>query len=430
MNIGFVCSEYFSYGEKNGKLTPTSAHGGFGFLTRTKAEYLALLGHDVHVFTYASSFDYERNASDAFEENGVKIHLIPERERVGKNSISTGLNYILSSPKENKYFKETVDKEDIQILQFEDTPTSLLMSETNRAQKILVFQDPFDYYDTNLLIDSERHYLNLLNDGRQFYTIKQKGSFSHEIAINLLHKKNFVSPVRRIVEKSSLLSIFTEADFIGTKVKDLFNLPYTPKTLRNPINIFQEVREKTEKPSFVWVARWDPQKRPDTMLYIASKLSKYDFYMIGTATRGSRSYISVEERLSSEFSKYPNIHILGFIDEFAKREYIGKAWGLVNTSIREGLPITFLEALAEGTPIISYVDPDSYVSRFGIKVNYDLESFMQGIEQAVSERLFQKIGQDERSFVSHEHALDVVMNKHIQTYNNLEVQLLDEKRGK
>jgi hypothetical protein len=55
---------------------------------------------------------------------------------------------------------------------------------------------------------------------------------------------------------------------------------------------------------------------------------------------------------------------------------------------------------------------------------------MQGIEQAVSERLFQKIGQDERSFVSHEHALDVVMNKHIQTYNNLEVQLLDEKRGK
>ena len=420
MNIGFVCSEYFSYGERNGKLAPTSVHGGFGFLTRTKAEYLASLCHDVHVFTYASSFDYERNASDAFEENGVKIHLIPERERVGKNSISTGLTYIFSSPKDNKYFKETVDREDIQILQFEDTPTTLLMSETDRVPKILVFQDPFDYYDVNLLLDSEHNYLNLLKGGGQFYTIKQRGTFLHEAVVNLLHRKNFVSPVRRIVEKSSLLNIFTEADFIGAKVRTLFKLSYTPKTLRNPINVFDEVREKTEKPSFVWIGRWDPQKRPDTMLYVASKLPDYDFYMIGTATRGPKSYISVEEKLSVEFSKYSNIHILGFIDESSKRDYIGKAWGLINTSVREGLPITFLEALAEGTPIISYVNPDNYVSRFGIKVDYDEKSFIQGIELAVSERLFQKIGQEERLYASREHGLDVVMNKHIQIYKDLE----------
>ena len=420
MNIGFVCSEYFSYVEKNGKLTPTSAHGGFGFLTKTKAEYLASLGHNVHIFSYALSFDYERNARESFEENQVKIHLIPERERVGKNSISTGLNYILSSPKENKYFKEIVDKEDIQILQFEDTPTTLLMSGSQKAQKILVFQDPFDYYDNNLLIDSGRHYLNLLNGDRQFYKIKQPRNFSHETAINLLHKKNFVSPVRRILEKSSLLSIFTEADFIGKKVRTLFRLSYTPKTLRNPINVFKEVREKTDRPSFVWIGRWDPQKRPDTMLYIASKLPGYDFYMIGTATRGPRNYISVEEKLSVEFSRYSNIHILGFIDESSKRNYIGKAWGLINTSIREGLPITFLEALAEGTPIISYVNPDNYVSRFGIKVDYDERSFMQGIDQAVSERLFQKIGQEERLYASMEHGLDAVMNKHIRIYKDLE----------
>ena len=420
MNIGFVCSEYFSYGEKNGKLTPTSAHGGFGFLTRTKAEYLASLGHNVHVFTYASSFDHERNVPDTFDENSVKIHLIQEKERVGKNSISTGLNYILNSPKENKHFKETVEREDIRILQFEDIPTTLLMSEPQKAQKILVFQDPFDYYDTNLLIDSERHYLNLLNGDRQFYAIKQAGSFSHETAVNLLHRKDFVNPVRRIVEKSSLLSIFSEADFIGTKVRTLFRLPYTPKTLRNPINVFKEVREKTDRPSFVWIGRWDPQKRPDTMLYVASKLPDYDFYMIGTATRGSKDYISVEEKLSVEFSKYSNIHILGFIDESSKRNYIGKAWGLINTSIREGLPITFLEALAEGTPIISYVNPDNYVSRFGIKVDYDERSFMQGIDRAVSERLFQKIGQEERLYASMEHGLDAVMNKHIQIYKDLE----------
>ena len=420
MNIGFVCSEYFSYGEKDGKLIPTSSHGGFGFLTKTKAEYMVSLGHDVHVFTYISSFDFDRNTAEVFEENGVKIHLIPEKQKIGMNSISTGLKYLLSSPQENKYFKETVIDEGIQILQFEDTPTTLLISEIGGVSKILVFQDPFDYYDINLLVDSEHNYLNLLNGNWLFYTIKQKGNFSNETAINLLHKKSFVNPVRRIIEKSSLPIIFTEADFIGTKVRNLFNLSYTPETLRNPIRIFDKVQKKTDKPSFVWVARWDPQKRPDTMLHIASKLPHYDFFMIGTATRGSKSYISVEDKLSSYFSKYSNIHILGFVDESTKRDYIGKSWGLINTSIREGLPITFLETLAEGTPIISYIDPDNYVSRFGIKVDYNEESFIKGIEQAVSERLYHKIGQDERSYALREHDLGVVMNKHIQIYKELE----------
>lgn len=427
MNIGFVCPEYFGYRKKDGGITPTSAHGGFGFLTKTKAEYLASVDYNVHVFTYLSSFGKDMNVSDTFVENGVKIHLIPEKERIGKNSVSTAVNYFLSSPRGNDYFREIIKDEDIQILQFEDTPTTLMLAETHTIPKILVFQDPFDYYDNNLLIDSEQSYLNLLKGNQKFYTIKESGNFSHEKIINILHKKNFINPINRIIKRSSLLSIFAEANFIGKKVENLFNLEYTPNTLRNPINIFKDLREKTERPSFVWIGRWDPQKRPDSMLYIASKLPNYDFYMIGTATRGSRNYITVEKKLSSDFSKYPNIHILGFIDEQAKRGYVGKAWGLINTSVREGLPITFLEALAEGTPIISYVDPDNYVSRFGIKADYTQESFINAIEQAVSERLFQKIGEDERSYAINEHALDVVMKKHIHIYRNLEGENLYDK---
>ena len=419
MNIGFVCSEYFSYVNDKGKLNPTSSHGGFGFLTKTKAEYLAELGYNVHVFTYSSSFDYDTNVSRELNENGVKIHLIQERERFGKNSILTGLKYLFSSQKENSYFKQVVDREGIQILQFEDTPTSLLVTETKKAKKILIFQDPFDYYDANLLVDSEHNFSNLLNSNTKFYNIKQKGSFSKEKVVNFLHKKNFVRPIERILKKSAVESIFTEADFIGNKVKTLFNLTYTPQTLRNPIKVYENVRDKTVKPSFVWVARWDPQKRPDTMLQVASKLPEYDFYLIGTATKGARSFTKVEEKLSYEFSKYPNIHILGFIPESTKREYIGRAWGLINTSIREGLPITFLEALAEGTPIISYVDPDNYSTKFGIKVDYNERSFINGIERAVSEKLFSKVGQEERLYASREHGLDIIMNKHIEIYKEL-----------
>jgi glycosyltransferase involved in cell wall biosynthesis len=44
---------------------------------------------------------------------------------------------------------------------------------------------------------------------------------------------------------------------------------------------------------------------------------------------------------------------------------LGSAWMIVNTSIHESLPISFLEALHCGTPIVSCQDPEGVTSRFG-----------------------------------------------------------------
>ncbi|MEM0135106.1 MAG: glycosyltransferase family 4 protein [Thermoplasmatales archaeon] len=428
MNIGFVCSEYFSSREINGNLIPTSAHGGFGFLTRAKAEFLASLGHTVHVFTYSSNFYYGKKGSFELIENGVKIHLVPERERVGRSMISTGLNYLLNKPKENGNFLSVINKEELQILQFEDTPTTLLLANIASLPKILVFQDPFDYYDINLLIDSDHNYRRLLEDNNDPYIVKKEDEkFHNQIIINFLHKKNFVKPIREIIDHSKFRSVFAEADFIGTKVKKMFSLNYTPLTIRNPVELYENCWEKTRIPSFVWVGRWDPQKRVDTMLRVASELPEYDFYLIGTATEGANDYALIEKHLIEKFSKYSNIHILGFIDEFTKRERIGRSWALINTSIREGLPITFLEAMAEGTPIVSYVDPDSYVSRFGIKVNYSIESFKEGIERSVQEKLYERIGEKEREFIRREHEISVVMKRHNDIYKDILGDKINEK---
>ena len=420
MNIGFVCSEYFGLKEVNGKFIPTSAHGGFGFLTKVKAEWLAKSGHEVHVFTYAASFDFGNQTPEVIEENGVKIHLIKEKERVGKGTFSTGLNYLLSKPKGNNIFREVIIQQDPDILQFEDTPTSLLLAELGKLSKILIFQDPFDYYDNNLLIDSDHQYLTLLEGNTDPYVFKKDDyRFPNESIINHLHKKNFVSPVRNLLKNSASMSVFAEADFIGNKVKKLFGLNSTPGTIRNPIAIFDKMNEKTERPSFVWVGRWDPQKRPDIMLRVASLIPEFDFFLIGTATRGSRDYLSIEKKLTTEYSKYSNIHVLGFVTEEKKREYIGKSWGLVNTSVREGLPITFLESMAEGTPIISYVDPDNYVSKFGIKVDYDIEAFRRAIHKVAEQKLHERIAEEERNFINEEHKVSVIMNKHIEVYHRI-----------
>jgi glycosyltransferase involved in cell wall biosynthesis len=39
--------------------------------------------------------------------------------------------------------------------------------------------------------------------------------------------------------------------------------------------------------------------------------------------------------------------------------------------VREGLPLTFLEAAAYGCPIISRVDPDQFATKFGRQVHDD-----------------------------------------------------------
>ncbi len=337
-----------------------------------------------------------------------------------KNFLSRGIWNLIFSPKEDEIFKNQILKDGIQIIQFEDTPTFLILTDVGKVPKILVFQDPWDFYDINLLLDSEKDYLGILYGNNKDYVLRgPEGKFPNQWAVNFLQKKNVINPIKHILKKASSLKLYAEADFIGKKVQNMFHLKEPPETLRNPIIIYDEVREKTKKPSFTWIARWDPQKRPDMMLKIARDLPDYDFYLIGTATVNSRDYLSIEKKLKDEFSKYSNIHILGFVDEKTKREYIGRSWALINTSIREGLPITFLEAMAEGTPIISYVDPDNYTSKFGIKVDYNVSSFKDAINKSVKEKLYEKIGETEREYIKKEHEISVVMKKHIDIYHDL-----------
>ena len=419
MKIGLVCSEYFSYKRTDGEIIPTSTHGGFGFVTRVKAEWLCNAGHDVHVFTYAASYDYNSKNTEVIEENGVKIHLMPEKDRSGKSAFSSGIKQ-LSKPKGNNFFKEAISEQNLQILQFEDTPTTLLLAGLETIPKILIFQDPFDYYDINLLTDSQNNYSSLTEGYKEQYVVKTENyKFQNQTAINYLHKRNFVSPIRKLLTTPGQLTTFAVADFIGEKVKNLFGLTSAPITVRNPIEIYDKTRRKTEKPSFVWVARWDTQKRPDTMLEIASQIPEFDFYLIGTGTIGSKDNVSVEKRLTNEFSKYPNIHILGFVEEEIKRKYIGEAWALVSTSIREGLPSAFLEAMAEGTPLISYVDPDNYVSNFGVKVDYEIEAYKLAIHGVADQKLYEKIGEQERDFIRTQHDVNIIMKKHLEIYQKI-----------
>jgi len=63
-----------------------------------------------------------------------------------------------------------------------------------------------------------------------------------------------------------------------------------------------------------------------------------------------------------------NLHFVGHVDGIEKNNFIRDAKILVNTSIHEALPISFLEALSYGTVLVSNRNPEDLTSKFGIHV--------------------------------------------------------------
>ncbi|MGH9238293.1 MAG: glycosyltransferase, partial [Vicinamibacterales bacterium] len=61
-----------------------------------------------------------------------------------------------------------------------------------------------------------------------------------------------------------------------------------------------------------------------------------------------------------------NVRFLGHLDGDEKRDRLSSAWALVNTSIHESLPTSFLESLACETPIVSCTNEDDVARRFGV----------------------------------------------------------------
>lgn len=127
--------------------------------------------------------------------------------------------------------------------------------------------------------------------------------------------------------------------------------------LPNPIGL-RANRLKSGEPTVVFLGRLDPIKRPWVFVELARRLPQVQFLMLGQAHfRGEGAY-KVEAPPS-------NLHVLGHQGEEAKTRLLSEAWATVNTSVHEGLAVSFLESFACETPVISCQDPGYLVSRFG-----------------------------------------------------------------
>lgn len=105
----------------------------------------------------------------------------------------------------------------------------------------------------------------------------------------------------------------------------------------------------------LWVATVRPQKRPELLLEIARRLPQLRFVMIGGSDPGLRAE-EYARSIRAAAAQVPNVEFKGFVPFEEADRHFGAARLVVNTSLYEGFPNTFLQAWSRGVPTLAFVD--------------------------------------------------------------------------
>jgi glycosyltransferase involved in cell wall biosynthesis len=130
---------------------------------------------------------------------------------------------------------------------------------------------------------------------------------------------------------------------------------------------YEPPRVRTEDKSdlALWVGRIHPNKRPEMLLELAKRLPQRRFVMVGGAGQGVGDY---EERIRAQAAGLPNVELTGFLPLAQVEPWFDRARVLVNTSLFEGMPNTFLQAWARDIPTVGTVDVGAGVHHVAMDV--------------------------------------------------------------
>lgn len=231
-----------------------------------------------------------------------------------------------------------------------------------------------------------------------------------QVLMNYLYEDNFL--VKKAVRRADCH--FAAANFLIKKSRKKYRLMDDPIFLPSPIS-FAGTVQKADQPTVCFIGRLDRRKRPDVFFEIARKFPNIHFVAIGAGQNRV-----VERKLREGYVDVHNLEIIGFLDQFAGRrlsEYLSRSWILVNTSAREALPTTFIEASMHGCAILSEIDPDGFASRFGCHVMDG--DYVSGLHHLLEDNLWRKQGELGRRYTNDVFELVKSVQNHINIYEKI-----------
>lgn len=208
--------------------------------------------------------------------------------------------------------------------------------------------------------------------------------------------------------------VMVPAQFLKQVVARKYGLAAEPIFMPTPIRVVQSVCKAAE-PTVCFLGRLDRRKRPERFLKLAARFPDVRFICVGEAQ--DKRY---DDYLRRQYGGEPNLELTGFIDQFRDSrvsDILAKSWVLINTSAREGLPNTYMEAAAHRCAILSAVDPDGFASRFGYHA--PTGDFEAGLKMLLNEGLWRRQGDAGFNYVSEVYEVGKAIDMQVVLYETV-----------
>lgn len=314
IKVGLIVDEFFGGAD--------TAFGGYGFLARKYiANYIANEHIRIEVLLGKGS---KRFTAEEYDVDNVKVYRLP------RNSWAT---------------KRWLKKKNYDVyLSIELTDNFVLNHELASSKKLVLWvQDPRPTYEWD-----------------EINTVKLFPEFNY-----------YDQKIYDLVNKwyrNNRVKFISQGVFLNQKAIDLYELDQNTNIqyLPNPIDIDVEFNPETyvKKNIIIFLGRIESVKRGWLFCEIAKKMPNYQFYVLGKTHREA----SKNSEIMKDYYSIVNLHFVGHVEGKDKEQYLKDAKILVNTSIHEALPISFLEALSYGTLLVSNRNPENLTDKFGVYV--------------------------------------------------------------
>jgi len=359
MKVCLICSEFFAWGK----------YGGFGRAAR-------LIGREL-------------------AKHGVTVcAVVPRREDQKAVEILDGIT-VLSYPFSQALSRTNLFKKcDADIYHSEQPSIASWIAQKAMPHKkhIVTFQDPKGWYDWMLELVSPS-----LNSLRVLMACAYE---SNPLVTNALNHSD---------------GLFYCARYMQKNIPRVYRLHKPVEFLPTPIHLPKNNPTKSKQPTVCFVGRWDRRKKPERFFELARKNPNIQFI-----APGKSQDCRWDEHLRSKYGILSNVEMPGFLDQFLNNslsEVLSKSWILVNTSTREGLPNTFLEALAHKCSLLSIVNPENLTERYGHVVKNG--DFSSGLSHLLADSRWKEKGEAGYTYIARHYELHKAIEVHMAIYEKL-----------
>lgn len=331
--------------------------GGYGILAREYiSKYIPNLEIEIEVILGSNS----SKKIKVLEKDGIKINFLPKNYS-SKFNIDFIYFYMVK-----QFFK----KKNFDIyLSIEMSKIAYEVMRIEKNKKLIMWiQDP-----------------RPKEDWEEIKTVTRANEYESYLNYYKRWEKKIQILLNEMIDKKRLILI-SQGEFLKDKARRLYKFSDSIKIeyFPNPVEIKNNFNIIEKKNNIIFLGRLTAVKRPWIYFELAKKFPEYIFYVCGFGDELNE--------IIAEYKDFPNLKFMGHVSGEMKDKLLRECKILVNTSIHEAIPVSFLEAISYGQKIVSCQNPDNITSENGYYTGivlgdgYDkVDEFKLGIEKCLLE---------------------------------------------